>query len=212
MSVAGRGLKTVCECLTGTAVRVTPPLFICRCASLRAGLRRQAQGQAVHTTVAEPRHRHKKTRHPDGRTSKKVQNNSSCPGFRNRHRIILIQISGYASEPAGMTAPVMPHVRTGCSISPEGRYEAKKTRQRRGNSLREVSRYYSDLRKIVKFIRRLVTDTDSSGRQSVGKVPGEEATRRHPHCQASCRQSSASGCVAVSPAVRMPCCCPPDCA
>jgi len=59
---------------------IPPRLFTCPCACV-PGL---AQGQAVHTTVAEPRHKHKKTRHLDGRTSKKVQNNSSCPGFQKQ--------------------------------------------------------------------------------------------------------------------------------
>ena len=45
---------------------------------------RQGKRQTVHTTAAEPRHEHKKTRHLDGRTSKEVQNNSSCPGFQKQ--------------------------------------------------------------------------------------------------------------------------------
>lgn len=53
-----------------------------------------------------------------GEPVKKFRITRHARGFRNRHRVILIQISGYTSEPAEMTEPVMPHVRTGYSTSP----------------------------------------------------------------------------------------------
>jgi hypothetical protein len=62
-----------------------------------------------------------------GEPVKKFRITRRARGFRNRHRVILIQKRGYASGPAEITAPVMPDVRrTGCGTSPDGGMRGKK--------------------------------------------------------------------------------------